>query len=57
MKKGTVVTVRMPRGEPREGKFVMADTTGARGTWYKIQPLDKTQPTFRARPTCVAPKQ
>lgn len=52
MKRGTLVTVRMPRGPLRQGTYFKAHMT-LKGEWYEIKPLEKGSPTFRARPSCV----
>lgn len=51
MRKGQKVTVRMPKGPNREGKYVGEEEK--RGTWYVIQPPEKGAQTFRARPSTV----
>lgn len=53
IRKGAKVTVRMTKGENREGKFVGEETN--RGTWYVIQPHEKGAQPFRVRPACVTP--
>lgn len=53
MRIGAKVTVRMPRGENREGKYIGKET--ARGEWYIIQPHDKAAQPFKARPSMVTP--
>lgn len=53
MKKGTVVKVTMNRGPERTGKYVSSDTTGSRGEWWIIKPLEKGAAEFRVRPSCV----
>jgi hypothetical protein len=53
MRKGAKVTVKMPRGANREGKFVGEETN--RGTWYIIQPPEKGAQPFRVRPAAVTP--
>ena len=53
MRKGQQVTVKMPKGPNRNGKYVGEETN--RGTWYIIQPPTKGAPTFKARPASVTP--
>ena len=52
MRKGEKVTVRMPKGANREGKFVGRETN--RGEWWVIQELGSKK-TFKARPSMVLP--
>jgi hypothetical protein len=53
MRKGQKVTVRMPKGPNREGKYVGEETN--RGTWYIIQPPEKGAQPFKVRPATVTP--
>lgn len=54
MKKGTSVTVRMPRGAERTGRYVGV-VDSARGQFFVIKPHEKSAQTFKARPSCVTP--
>ena len=53
MRKGQKVTVKMPKGPDREGKYIGEESK--RGTWYIIQPPEKGAATFKARPASVTP--
>lgn len=53
MRNGMKVTVKMPKGPNREGKYVGEESN--RGTWYVIQPHEKGAAPFKARPSSVTP--